>query len=162
MMTANIMTMNGINVEKQLTEYFVHWLSFSEQNALCSMIILSLWFYLHDVIKTDHVTFYYDLVIYYVASVISGLTISLHADRTRNIKKIVLILVGFEIFGSCVYSIYTSVNFVIVARFILGFGSVILALVTAEMARDFPVKNALRKLPTLSLVFLELSCCHQD
>jgi len=107
--------------------------------AECSMIILSLWFYLHDVIKTDHVRFYYGLAlaIYYVASVISGLTISLYADRTRNIKQIVLILVGFEIFGSCIYSVYTSVKFVIVARIIQGFGIVILTLVTAEIARVF-------------------------
>jgi len=119
------------------------------------MIIPSLWFYLHDVIKTDHVRFYYDLIlaIYYVASVFGGLTISLYADRTRNMKHIVLMLICFEIFGSCIYSVYTSVNFVIVGRIIQGFGDVIWALMIAEIARVFPAEECTKKIANIITCF---------
>ena len=120
-----------------------------------SMIVPSLWFYLRGVVKTDHIKIYYGtaFAIYYLASILSGLTISVYVDRTRNLKPVMLTLIAFEIFGSCMYAVYYSVYFPIVARFIQGFGDVNMSLMTAEIARVFPREECTRKLSNIVACF---------
>lgn len=120
-----------------------------------SMIVPSLWFYLKDVVKTDHVKLYYDLslAIYYLASIFGGLTISVYVDRTRNLKMVMLSLIALEIVGSCMYAVYSSVYFPIVARLIQGLGDVNMSLVTAEVARVFPREECTKKLANIVACF---------
>ena len=116
-----------------------------------SMIVPSLWFYLKDVVKTDHIKFYYGtaFAIYYIAPIFSGSPISMYVDRTRNLKPVMLTLIAFEVIGSCMYAVYSSVYFQIVARFVQGFGEVNISLMTAEIARVFPREECTKKIANL-------------
>ena len=120
-----------------------------------SLIVPSLWFYLNDVIKTDHIKFYYATAaaIYYIAPIFGGLVISVYVDRTRNLKPVMLTLIAFEIIGSCMYAIYLSVYFPVVARFIQGFGEVNVSLMTAEIARVFPREECTKKIANIVACF---------
>ena len=120
-----------------------------------SMIVPSLLFYLKDVVKTDHIKFFYDLAlsIYYVASILGGLTISVYVDRTRNLKPVMLSLIALEIVGSLMYAVYSSVYFPITARLIQGFGDVNMSLITAEIARVYPREQCTKKLANIVACF---------
>ena len=154
---------SDINYPKDLTEwkkkrestYRVFCILAIFLGAEYSMIVPSLWFYLKDVVKTDHIKIYYGtaFAIYYIASIFSGLTISVYVDRTRNLKPVMLTLIAFEIIGSCMYAIYLSVYFPVVARFIQGFGDVNMSLMTAEIARVFPREECTKKLASIVACF---------
>eukprot|EP00111_Clytia_hemisphaerica_P008866 TCONS_00025904-protein len=140
---------------KRKTTYRIYCVLAVFLGAEYSMIIPSLFFYLNDVIKTDHVTAFYDLslAIYYVASIFGSLSLSVYVDRTRNTKQIMIALVILEIIGSCLYIIYTSVYFPIVARIIQGLGDVNMSLITAEVARVFPREECTKRLANLVACF---------
>lgn len=120
-----------------------------------SIIIPSLWFYIHDVIQApDAKTMYgVTLAVYYISAILGSFTITWVADRTRNIRLSMLLLLACEVIGNIVYSIPLSPYFPLLGRLVQGLGDVNMSIMTAEVARCYPTDEISVKISTMVTCF---------
>eukprot|EP00111_Clytia_hemisphaerica_P020013 TCONS_00059020-protein len=116
-----------------------------------SIVVPSLLTYLRDVIKVEYEKTWFALITaaYWISSMVSNLTITKYADRTRNIRR--CFYVGFSIvsLGNFLYTIPHSVVFPFVGRSLQGFADGMLSVSFGEVLRVYPEDQAVEKMSFL-------------
>jgi len=117
--------------------------------------VSSLWFYLTDLIKTDHAKLFYGLIP--TSTFIVGLLVSPMVgritDKDKNIRQTIFFITTLLIIGNMMYSLYFSVWIVFVGRAICGIGLALRPLVYGEVARSYSGKDLSGRFSILGIVF---------
>ena len=92
-----------------------------------SSIVLTLYLYLKEIVKVDHISFYYSIVMtsMNLSALATGLLAGRYIDRTRNIRKFVLVVLSITMLGNVLYTLHFSVWFLVVGRILCGFGEAV-------------------------------------
>jgi len=101
--------------------------------------VCSLWFYLTDLIKTDHAKLFYGLIptsTFVVGLLVSPL-VGRITDQYKNTRQTIFFVTTFLIIGNIMYSLYFSVWIVFIGRAICGIGLALRPLVYGEVARSY-------------------------
>ena len=130
----------------------VFWFIALVLGAEYSIIIPSLWFYLTEVIQTNNAHFMFAAIIsgFYVAALLSGALIPRYIDRTRDIRRSMMLLILIKIIGNFIYIIPLSAYFPLIGRFMQGMADFCLTIMTAETARAYVNEDTIKQLATLN------------
>lgn len=125
--------------KRALTTYVFYLLGFL-LGMEYSAIVISLWFYLKDVLMVDHLSAYYSagMTLMASAAVISGLGVSRIMDRNRNVRCFIFVVSVISVIGNIFYTLHYSVWFLLIGRFICGFGDSLATVISGEFSRVYP------------------------
>lgn len=148
---------DDIECEKDLTEwerkrkysYFVFLLQAVFNGLELTIVQGTLWAYLNNLIATNESKYYYDLInaSIILSPILFGSIIGQWADKTRNIKALLILFNIFIFIGTVIYILPFSPLFPLAGRFFHGFNFIIRSLVYSEMARCYPSEEVQQKIP---------------
>ena len=120
-----------------------------------SLMFPSLYFYMHDVIKTKNAKLFYGIALsaYPLSGIIGAFTIAKYADRTKHTRLVILCLLSCEIVGNFLYSLGYSPWCPVFGRFIAGFGDVASMVIVAEIQRCYETDIITSKITTTVFFF---------
>ncbi|XP_066914962.1 uncharacterized protein [Clytia hemisphaerica] len=120
-----------------------------------SLTFVTLYIYLKDVLKSQHVDFFYSLISgsYLGFIAIAGLIMSKLFDNTRRTRLLFIIGNILTCFGNILYTIPYSPWLLFAGRTISGLSGYISPILTSEIARSYPRDEVLGKLSTLCFSF---------
>jgi len=120
-----------------------------------SITLASLWFYLTDLIKTDHAKLFYGLIptSTFVVGLLVSPMVGRITDKDKNIRQTIFFITTLLIIGNMMYSLYFSVWIVFVGRAICGIGLALRPLVYGEVARSYSGKDLSGRFSILGIVF---------
>ena len=130
----------------------VFWFIALVLGAEYSIIIPSLWFYLTEVIQTHNAHFMFGAIVsgFYVAALLSGALIPRYIDRTRDIRRSMMLLILMKMIGNFIYIIPLSAYFPLIGRLLQGMADFCLTIMTAETARAYVNEDTVKQLSTLN------------
>lgn len=119
-----------------------------------SVITPSLWFYLQSIVHKDVKMFYgITLAAYYISAISTSFIITWIADKTRETKLIMLILIALEMIGNIFYCVYFAVLYPLIGRTIQGFGDVNSSIMLGEISRSYKKEEITSKVSTIVMCF---------
>ena len=120
-----------------------------------SLMFPSLYFYMHDIIKTKNAKLFYGIALsaYPVSGIIGAFTVGKYSDRTKRTRIVILFLLYCEIIGNFIYSFPYSPWFPIAGRFIAGFGDVACMVIVAEIQRSYEFHEITSKISATVMCF---------
>lgn len=118
-----------------------------------ALIIPSLWYYLKEVIQTQHPDVFYSLTIvsFYVIAITSSVTLPKYVNQTKSHRKSLLILCGCGIVGNGLYAIPISVGFPLLGRTLQGVCQASLPIMAGQVARIYSTQGTIGKVTALKL-----------
>ena len=118
-------------------------------------IVPTLYSYLKDSIRANSLDLWFGVITgsYFVSSIIGSLTIAKYADRTREIRKIILCVCVCVSLGNIGYAVSETAWFVLIGRFTQGFGDALLPVLIGEITKTYGEKESYSKLSTMVAVF---------
>ena len=99
-----------------------------------SAVVLTLWYYLKALVHINHVPIYYSVIMVSMAltGTIGNVVFGRYIDKSRNIRRFMLIINMVSIIGNLLYTLHFSVGFLILGRLLCGFNDSITAAVSGE------------------------------
>ncbi|XP_057295490.1 uncharacterized protein LOC130623959 [Hydractinia symbiolongicarpus] len=115
----------------------------------------TLWIYLTNLIKAKNPELFFGLIslMYFVPPILFSMAIARLADRTRNIKLIILLCNFISMTGCIIYVIPISPYYPLIGQTLLGVNSIIRPITRAEIARSYPADKMKKKTPVLMAFF---------
>lgn len=113
-----------------------------------NVILVTIIPYLGELVKNEHVQFYYGLCICtrYFVSMVTDLFIGRTVDRSRNVKQWICFSAALTIVGNLIYCVYLSPLCLVVGRAISGAGDAIFSIMIGEVMRTYETDKATRVL----------------
>ena len=92
-----------------------------------SSIVLTLYFYLQETLKVDNISLYYSIAMASMSASasVTGLIFGRYIDKTRHIRKFLIIAISVIMLGNLLYTLHFSVWFIILGRLLCGMGEAV-------------------------------------
>ena len=99
-----------------------------------SAITVSLWYYLNDFMKVDHVKIYYSVTMLAMAlaAIICNLFIGRYVDNNRSVRRVMMLISFISVIGNLLYTLHFSVVFLIVGRLLCGISDSLVAIMCGK------------------------------
>ncbi|XP_057296117.1 uncharacterized protein LOC130625051 [Hydractinia symbiolongicarpus] len=130
---------------------FIAFLTGLDYGVVISTLVL----YLKDLVQVDNPNLYYAIVIgtFSLSSILVG-TIGGHiVDQTRNLKMFTNLVLLLMLIGNLLYVIYLHPAFLIIGRFLAGFGDSFFSGSAGELVRLHNRKDATKAIWIISAAF---------
>ena len=118
-------------------------------------IVPTLYSYLKDSIRPKHLELWFGIITasYFISSTIGSQTIAKYADRTREIRRIILCTCVCVSLGNIAYAVSNTAFLVLIGRFTQGFGDAVLPVLIGEITKTYDEKESYSKLSTMISIY---------
>ena len=95
--------------------------------------------YLQEGVHAENAEIWFGVITasYFLMSVVGCLTITRYTDRTRNVKKTLIISCLFVTFGNFLYSVPSYAFVILIARLIQGIADSLMSIIQGEIIRNY-------------------------
>ena len=111
--------------------------------------------YLQEGLHAENADLWFGMITasYFISSIICCLVITRYTDRTRNVKKTLIISCIFVAFGNFLYSIPSYAFVILIARLIQGIADSLLPIIQGEIIRFYEEEERLHKLSIVTMCY---------
>ena len=121
----------------------------------CGLVPPTVLGYLQEGLHAENPEIWLGLIIgsYFVTSLIGCLNLTRYTDRTRNVKKTLVICSSFVAFASFIYAIPSYAFVLLIARLIQGFADSLMAIIQGEIIRCYENTEQTKKLSIITVLY---------
>lgn len=137
---------------KRDTTFYTYCLIFFNNGFEQTLTVTTTWLYIIRLMTIENNRIYYAIInaAYLFPTTIFSNVASAYCDKTRNLKRIMILTHVISIIGGLLYCNNTSPSYAIIGNFMSGFSLILRPLMIGDMARSFPVSHLRNKLPLFS------------
>lgn len=120
-----------------------------------SIIMSTMVPYLKDMVQVENPNLYHSATLgaFSLSSILVGTVSGRFVDRTRNLKKYIILVLLLMLIGNLLYAIYLHPAFLIIGRFLAGIGDSFMGVSAGELVRLHNRKDATKAIWVISAAF---------